>query len=109
MDDEIQYRCTGFLQAEIEQFVDDIHEPTGAEKVTTTEDESSHAGSASEAEDDTGGKKGKKGKKGRPRRVIHDDTPGFCFPRIWLGCITLTSFSQIPARCPAHGLNVNTS
>ena len=76
MDDEIQYRCTGFLQAEIEQFVDDLEDPAGGEKVTTTEDESSHAGSASEVEDGTEAKRVKKAKKGRPRRVIRDDTPG---------------------------------
>ena len=79
MDDETQYRCTGFLQAEIEQFLDELDESAGGEKVTTTEDESSLAGSVSEAEDDTDRKKGKRGKKGRPRKVIREDTPGTSF------------------------------
>lgn len=77
MDDETQYRCAGFLQAEIEQFVDDL--AAGGERLTTTEDESSHAGSASEGDQDMGGKKGKKAKRGRPRKVIREDTPGASF------------------------------
>jgi hypothetical protein len=109
MDDEIQYRCAGFLQAEIEQFIDDTEEAAAGDRVTTTEDESSHAGSASEGDDDAGGRNGKKGKKGKPRRTTHEETPGMS----GLGVIPAQSFSyvllQIPAQCPARGLNANTS
>jgi cohesin complex subunit SA-1/2 len=74
MDEETQYRCAGFLQSEIEQFVDDLE--AGGDKVTTTEDESSHPESASEVEQEAEGKRSKKGKKGRPKRVVREDTPG---------------------------------
>jgi cohesin complex subunit SA-1/2 len=75
MDDETQYRCAGFVQAEIEQFVDELDEGAGGEKGTTTEDESSHPGSASEEEEDAR-KKGKKAKKAKAKRILREDSPG---------------------------------
>ncbi|KIJ37056.1 hypothetical protein M422DRAFT_61048 [Sphaerobolus stellatus SS14] len=75
MDDETQYRCAGYIQAEIEQFVDDI----GTEKGETTDEESSQAGTETEKDDDDkdvddDAGKTTKGKRGR-RKARREDTP----------------------------------
>jgi len=82
MDDETQYRCAGLIQAEIEQFIDDLggREPKSHEKGETTEEESSQAGSDTEKEDNAkedgdGAMKKAKGKRGR-RKGHREDTPG---------------------------------
>ncbi|KAF8513560.1 hypothetical protein BU17DRAFT_95252 [Hysterangium stoloniferum] len=82
MDDETQYRCAGFVQAEVEQFVDELEENEERERGQTTEEETSRAGSTSEGEGDAdanANKKeetpGKKQRKGRPRKDDREDSP----------------------------------
>lgn len=84
--------------------MDDLE--VGGEMMMTTEDESSHPGSASEGEHDAGAKGGMKGKKGRPKRVMREDTPG-------MSSVSTLSVQhadplKIPAPCHVRDLNVNT-
>lgn len=50
MDDQTQYRCAGFVQAELEQFADDLEDPK-KDLGHTTDEDASRAGSTTGEED----------------------------------------------------------
>jgi cohesin complex subunit SA-1/2 len=41
LDDEVQFRCAGFIQAEIERYAEDVHDGTPAAEVHGSDDDSS--------------------------------------------------------------------
>lgn len=75
MDDETQYRCAGFVQAEIEQFVDDVDESPGEGNGSPTEEDSNRLGSASEENEDAG-QKARKAKRAKTKKVVREGSPG---------------------------------
>ena len=69
LDDEVQYRCAGFIQAEIERYAEELGESTASEH------KGSDVNETSESEDDDAPQvKGKKGKGKKP--VKDDELPG---------------------------------
>lgn len=80
MDDEVQYRCAGFVQSEIERYVEERDADRPARDVPSDED--SHDGSDSEPDDDAELAKAKKGKGKFPKgRKPSKDTDGIAFLR----------------------------
>ena len=59
LDDEVQYRCAGFVQAEIERYADELVENNQAEN----DNESSSSESSEDENQET-----TKGKRGKPRK-----------------------------------------
>lgn len=49
LDDEVQYRCAGFIQAEIERYVEELGEPTLAENGNDEESSDSEQDTAAPA------------------------------------------------------------
>lgn len=78
LDDEVQYRCAGFVQAEIERFAEELAEndqgdDQGQGADEDEDDESQHSGSEEDEPAPSKKKKGtkaKKGKKGAKEREI---------------------------------------
>lgn len=68
LDDEVQYRCAGFVQAEIERFAEEIA-PAAVE-----EDESSGEDNEEE-EEEVEVENTKKGKKGRGKKGVKAGSP----------------------------------
>ena len=61
LDDEVQYRCAGFVQAEIERYAEEIAEPS-EEDPERSDEGSGDDDEQSEPEEPTKGKKGRLGK-----------------------------------------------
>ncbi|KAI9060084.1 hypothetical protein FKP32DRAFT_1578832 [Trametes sanguinea] len=61
LDDEVQYRCAGFVQAEIERYAEEIAEPP-SEEADGSEDDSNDEDEQSEPEEQTKKKRGRAGK-----------------------------------------------
>ncbi|KAF8607344.1 hypothetical protein BDV93DRAFT_488383 [Ceratobasidium sp. AG-I] len=75
LSDELQFRCAGFIQAEVERYVDLLDEERGGE---AEGDSGSDDGSSSglSDEDGTKAKKSKKGKKGGKKKAERDESQG---------------------------------
>ena len=67
LDDEVQYRCAGSIQAEIERYAEELDESTHPD------DKSNDASESSESEDD--GAPLVKGKKGKGKKPAKDELP----------------------------------
>jgi cohesin complex subunit SA-1/2 len=65
LDDEVQYRCAGFIQAEIERYAEQLDESTASH------DKGSNVDESSQSEDD--GAPLAKAKKGRGKKPTKDD------------------------------------
>lgn len=61
LDDEVQCRCAGFVQAEIERYAEEIAEAEPAEE-SRSDDESDEEEDQDEPEEQPKGKKGRPGK-----------------------------------------------
>ncbi|KAI0356888.1 hypothetical protein OH77DRAFT_1423133 [Trametes cingulata] len=61
LDDEVQYRCAGFVQAEIERYAEEIAEPEPEEEAGSEEDSDGEE-EQEEADEQPKGKKGRAGK-----------------------------------------------
>jgi cohesin complex subunit SA-1/2 len=90
LDDEVQYRCAGFIQAEIERYAEELDASTASDHKGSDVDETS----GSEDEEATPAK-GKKGKGKKPSK--DDELPGtYLFPNcgIILKCFFLDNTKQ---------------
>ncbi|KAL1948450.1 hypothetical protein VTO73DRAFT_12525 [Trametes versicolor] len=73
LDDEVQYRCAGFVQAEIERYAEEIAEAEPAEE-PRSDDESDEEDDQDEPEEQPKGKKGRTGK-GKAAAKVASPTP----------------------------------
>jgi cohesin complex subunit SA-1/2 len=90
LDDEVQYRCAGFIQAEIERYAEELDESAASDHKGSNVNETSE----SESEEATP-TKGKKGKGKKPTK--DDELPGmYIFPNcgIVLKCFFLVNTKQ---------------
>lgn len=76
LSDELQFRCAGFIQAEIERYVDLLDEERGEDGEDGSDDGSS---SGLSDEDGTKIKKSKKGKKVEKKKVERAGSAGTSF------------------------------
>jgi cohesin complex subunit SA-1/2 len=70
LDDEVQYRCAGFIQAEIERYAEELGETTPSAETSSDGDDDS-----SESDDDQAAVKGKKNRATRGKKATKDDDP----------------------------------
>jgi cohesin complex subunit SA-1/2 len=64
LDDEVQYRCAGYIQSEIERFAEEIDDGT-----SPAADKSEDEDSSGEEDEDMGTSKAKKGKPGKGKKT----------------------------------------
>lgn len=70
LDDEVQYRCAGFIQAEIERYSEELGENTPSAENSSDDDDDSSA-----SEDDQAPVKEKKSKVARGKKPTKNDEP----------------------------------
>jgi cohesin complex subunit SA-1/2 len=70
LDDEVQYRCAGYVQAEIERFAEGVDDDAGSRDGDSTDE------SDEEKDGDAAPVKGKKGKDGKGKKATKDGVIG---------------------------------